>query len=193
MLAIDWIRYSKTVCLLENETDLWYIFLILNPHLLMKKSRIIWLTLVVILSGLIVYYFFPEQKLQEGQKADKIVINKADHELLLYNNEDLLATYKVSLGRVGLGKKTKLGDNLTPEGRFKGKKKPQTQYHKAIEVGEWGTCCDVLIHGLGNEYGPYKRFQRWYDWTEGCIALTNDEIDEIYKAVDNGLVIEINP
>ena len=92
-----------------------------------------------------------------------------------------------------LRKKTKLGDNLTPEGRFKGKKKPQTQYHKAIEVGEWGTCCDVLIHGLGNEYGPYKRFQRWYDWTEGCIALTNDEIDEIYKAVDNGVVIEINP
>ena len=71
----------------------------------MKKSRIIWLTLVVILSGLIVYYFFPEQKLKEGQKADKIVINKADHELLLYNNEDLLATYKVSLGRVGLEKK----------------------------------------------------------------------------------------
>jgi hypothetical protein len=68
----------------------------------MKKSRIIWLTLVVILSGLVAYYFFPEQKLQEGQKADKIVINKADHELLLYNNEDLLASYKVSLGRIGL-------------------------------------------------------------------------------------------
>ena len=70
----------------------------------MKKSRIIWLTLVVILSGLIVYYFFPEQKLQQGQKADKIVINKANHELLLYNNEGLLASYKVSLGRIGLEK-----------------------------------------------------------------------------------------
>jgi murein L,D-transpeptidase YafK len=51
----------------------------------------------------------------------------------------------------------------------------------------------VLIHGLGNEYGRYKRFQRWYDWTKGSIALTNDEIDEIYKAVNNGVVIEINP
>lgn len=143
--------------------------------------------------GLIGYYFFPESKLAIGQKADKIVINKANHELLLFKNEELLASYSVSLGKKGLEKKTREGDNLTPEGRFKGTKRKQTQYHKAIAVGEWGACCDVLIHGLGNEYGPYKRFQRWYDWTDGCIALTNDEIDEIYSVVNNGVIIEINP
>ena len=64
---------------------------------------------------------------------------------------------------------------------------------KAIGVGEWDECCDVLVHGLGNEYGPFKRFHRWRDWTKGCIALTNDEIDEIYKAVNDGVIIEINP
>jgi murein L,D-transpeptidase YafK len=155
----------------------------------MKKSKIIGLTTLLILLGLSIYYFYPEEKLTEGQKADKIIINKADHELLLLYKEELIASYKVSLGRKGLGKKIKEGDNLTPEGRFKGNKKAKTQYHKAIGVGEWGECCAVLIHGLGDEYGLFKRFHRWRDWTKGCIALTNDEIDEIYKAVSNDVII----
>ena len=159
----------------------------------MKKSKIIWLKILIIFLGLTVYYFYQEEKLTKDQKADKIVINKANHELLLYYKEDLIATYKVSLGRNGLNKKTKQGDGLTPEGRFKGRKKTQTQYHKAITVGEWGDCCDVLIHGLGNEYGRFKKLHRWRDWTKGCIALTNDEIDEIYKAINDGVLIEINP
>ena len=68
----------------------------------------------------------------------------------------------------------------------------QTQYHKAIAIGEWGDCCDVLIHGLGKEYGPFKKFQRWRDWTKGCIALTNNEIEEIHNAINDGVIIEIN-
>ena len=170
----------------------------------MRKSRIFWLSILIVFLGLIVYYFYPESKLKDDQKADKIIINKSNHELLLYYKEELIATYKVSLGRNGLNKKTKLGDWLTPEGRFKGKKMTQTKYHKAIAVGEWGDRCGVLIHGLGNGYSPeifnvkiimgrFKRFHRWYDWTKGCIALTNDEIDEIYRAVNNNVIIEINP
>jgi murein L,D-transpeptidase YafK len=52
---------------------------------------------------------------------------------------------------------------------------------------------DVLIHGLGNKFGRFRRFHRWLDLTKGCIALTNDEIEEIYKAVNDGVIIEINP
>jgi murein L,D-transpeptidase YafK len=159
----------------------------------MKKSKIIGLTTLIVVLGLITYYFYPEKKLTDGQKADKIIINKSNHELLLFYKEELIASYKVSLGRKGLAKKTKEGDNLTPEGRFKGKKKTQTQYYKAIGVGEWGECCAVLVHGLGEEYGKFKRFHRWRDWTKGCIALTNNEIDEIYNAVNDGVIIEINP
>ena len=168
----------------------------------MKKIKIIGLTTLIVIFGLTVYYFYPEEKLTEGQKADKIIINKANHELLLFYKEELIANYKVSLGRNGLDKKTKKGDNLTPEGRFPGKKTTITSYHKAIAVGEWGNCCGVLIHGLGHKPSPeifhinmarFKRFHRWYDWTLGCIALTNDEIDEIYKAVNDGVIIEINP
>ena len=77
------------------------------------------------LSGLMVYYFYPEEKLIEGQKADRIVVNKAHHELLLFSKKEIIASYAVSLGRNGLGKKTKSGDWLTPEGVFKGKKGKQ--------------------------------------------------------------------
>ena len=159
----------------------------------MKTGKILLPIIFFTFFVFIVYYFYPESKIKADQKADKIIINKANHELLLYYKEALISTYKVSLGRNGLNKKTKQGDWLTPEGHFKGTKKTKTQYHKAIAVGEWGDCCGVLIHGLGNEYGYFKRFHRWYDWTKGCIALTNDEIDEIYKSVNNNVIIEINP
>lgn len=155
------------------------------------NKKVIWSLVLLAIFGLIGYYFSPESKLANGQKADKIVINKANHELLLFNNEDLLASYSVSLGKKGLGKKTREGDNLTPEGRFKGKKRPQSKFHKAISIGEWGDCCGVLIHG--QQYGWIGKFHRWVDLSEGCVALTNDEIDEIFSAVNNGVMIEINP
>ena len=157
----------------------------------MKKSKIIWTSLSFSFIVLMGYYFYPEQKLAGRQKADKIVINKSNHELLLYNNSELIASYKISLSSKGLGKKTMKGDSLTPEGIFSGKKRSKTKFHKAIAVGEWGDCCDVLIHG--QEFGWVRKFQRWYDWTKGCIALTNDEIDEIYESVSDGVKIEINP
>ncbi len=84
--------------------------------------------------------------------------------------------------------KKKCGDHLTPEGQFQIKKRTWSAYHKAIDVG-YG--CDVLIHG--QKYGWVGKFHRWKDWTLGCIALTNLEIDEIYDAVDNGCTIEIMP
>ena len=141
--------------------------------------------------GIVVYYFYPEQKLKEGQKVNRIIINKEKHELLLYFNERLIASYAVSISKKGLAKKRVKGDNLTPEGVFLAKKRPATKFHKAIGVGEWEDCCLVRIHG--QEYSWVGKFHRWFDWTEGCIALTNDEIDEIYNAMVNGTQIEINP
>ena len=100
---------------------------------------------------------------------------------------ELLASYHVSLSKKGLAKRQKCGDNLTPEGRFH-IKKTASAFHKAIDVG-YG--CDVLIHG--QKYGWVGKFHRWKDWTLGCIALTNPEIDEVYDGVENGCPIEINP
>jgi len=157
----------------------------------MKKRKIIALSISFLFVGLIVYYFYPEKQLKDGQKADKIVVNKADHKLLLYYKQELIASYSVSLSKKGLGKRTAAGDNLTPEGSFKGIKGLATKFHKAIGIGKWEDCCRVRIHG--QKFSWVGKFHRWVDWTEGCIALTNDEIDEIYKAVNDGVIIEINP
>ena len=159
----------------------------------MKKRNTILLASLFIILGMIVYYFYPEQQLKDGQKSDKIVVNKADHQLLLYYKDEVIASYSVSLSKKGLAKKTMKGDNLTPEGSFKAKKGLATKFHKAIGVGEWEDCCLVRIHGLGQEFGWVGKFHRWIDLTKGCIALTNDEIDEIYKAIDDGVIIVINP
>ena len=115
----------------------------------MRKSRIFWLSILIVFLGLIVYYFYPESKLDENQKADKIIINKSNHELLLYYKEELIATYKVSLGRNGLNKKTKPGDWLTPEGCFKGKKKEPNYISKSN--------CSWRMGGLLRCANPWSR------------------------------------
>lgn len=150
-------------------------------------NRIFFFIGLALIIALCSYYFFPESQLKAGQKADKIIVNKSDHVLQLYHRGKLIATYSVSISRKGLDPKTKCGDNLTPEGQFRVSKRNKSNYHKAIDVG-YG--CDVLIHGL--KYEGLGKFQRWMDWTKGCIALTNNEIDEVYSAIDNGCPIEIN-
>jgi len=116
--------------------------------------------------------------------------------LLLFNKGEQIASYKISISKKGLAKKRKLGDNLTPEGIFKGVKRANTKsfkykYPKSIEVGSWGQCCGVLIHGLSEKTSWLGKFHRWRDCTEGCIRVTNDEFNEIYNAIDNGDTIQI--
>ena len=149
-------------------------------------KRIIKLLAFGSLITLIFYYFLPEQQLTLGQKADKIIVYKADHVLKLFYQDKIIASYSVSISKNGLAPKTKCGDNLTPEGQFRITKRTWSEFHKAIDVG-YG--CEVLIHG--QKYGWVGKFHRWKDWTLGCIALTNPEIDEIYNAVDNGCQIVI--
>ena len=132
------------------------------------------------------YYLYPEQQLSSGQLSDQIVVYKSQHKLELYKHGKIIATYSVSISKKGLDAKEKCGDNLTPEGKFRITKRTQSAYHKGIDIG-YG--CDVLIHG--QKYGWIGKFHRWKDWTLGCIAVTNDEMDEIYAAVENGCLIEI--
>lgn len=151
----------------------------------MRKLKILVFGTIISLLG---YYFYPESQLTKGQQADKIMVYKSEHVLRLYHQGKIIASYSVSISKKGLDAKKKCGDNLTPEGQFHIKKRTWTAYHKALDVG-YG--CDVLIHG--QKYGWVGKFHRWKDWTLGCIALTNPEIDEIYDAVDNGCPIEIYP
>ena len=173
----------------------------------MTKSKIIRLTITLIFLGLTVYYFYPEDKLLINTKIDKLVVFKSKRQLLAYSNGQLVKTYKISLGRHPIGDKEFEGDKKTPEGLyFINAKNPNSGYHKNLGISypdkddienakRLGkpTGGDVKIHGLRNKTIFISKFHRWYDWTLGCIAVTDEEIDELYNAVKIGTQIEIKP
>lgn len=171
-----------------------------------KLKPTIFTTFLIFLS-ISIYYFYPEKKLPTNIQIDKLVVNKSKRELLAYSNGQLIKTHRISLGRNPIGHKEYEGDKKTPEGIYYiNDKNPNSGYHKNLGISypnkkdienakRLGKSPggDVKIHGLRNGSGFISRFQRWGDWTMGCIALTNSEMDELYEAVAIGTPIEIKP
>ncbi len=166
-----------------------------------KFSLIISVTIILILGA---FYYYPEKKLPKGVKIDKILVIKSKHSLYVYSKNKLLKVYKVSLGRVK-GKKRFEGDNKTPEGIYHiisknphssfnlnlGISYPNNEdmrYAKAHGKKAGG---EIKIHGLKNGLGFIGKFHRLFDWTRGCIAVTNKEIEELYSSVLIGTPIII--
>jgi murein L,D-transpeptidase YafK len=140
-------------------------------------------------------------------KVDSILILKKDHVLELLSGGTVIRTYKVALGRGGLAPKVREGDGRTPEGRYIiDAKYAASHYHKALHVS-YPNAEDrkraaklglppggaIMIHGLPNGQGWVGAAHRLYDWTLGCIAVTDEEIDEIFKLVPVGTPVEIRP
>ena len=173
----------------------------------MGKRKFIGLTVCLALVGLTTYYFYPEDKLPVNAQVDNIVVYKSKRQMLIYSNGQLLRTYKISLGRQPIGAKEFEGDKKTPEGvYFIDDKNPNSGYHKNLGVSYPDKAdkenakrlgkppgSDIKIHGIRNRMGFIGKFHRWFDWTLGCIAVTNAEIDELFKTVKIGTRIEINP
>ena len=173
----------------------------------MRTKIIIRWILFLSITTLVAYYYYPEQKLPSNIKIDSLVVYKSKRELKVYSNGLLIKAYKISLGKNAIGDKEFEGDKKTPEGvYFINAKNPNSGYYKNlgisypnnqdIEVSKKlgkPTGGDIKIHGLRNGIGFIGKFQRWYDWTAGCIALTDQEIDELYNTVEIGTKIEIKP
>lgn len=140
-------------------------------------------------------------------QADRVVIEKGAHTLTLYAGERLLARFWVSLGREPVGRKECRGDNRTPEGRYYvvGRKE-DSDFHRALRISypsdsdverarEKG--CDpggdIMIHGLRGDWGQQGSMHLLKDWTKGCIAVTNEEIERIWQMVADGVTVEIHP
>jgi murein L,D-transpeptidase YafK len=151
-----------------------------------------------------VYYFFPEKKLPQGVVIDKIIIKKSQHKMFVFSKGKLLKHYMVSLGRVK-GRKRFEGDKKTPEGIYYiTDKNPGSSFHLNLGVSypnkndieyakKQGKKAGGLIkiHGLKNGLGFIGKFHRLVDWTAGCIALTNREIEELYRATPVGTKLMI--
>lgn len=170
----------------------------------MKWTRRILLTVIII--GLI-YYFLPETGLPTDIKIDKLIVTKGQRTMEAYSNGQLVKTYKISLGRNPLGDKQHQGDKRTPEGEYTiSEKNPNSGFHKNLGVSYPNTTDkkeaqqlgldpggEIKVHGLRNGFGFIGKFHRLFNWTAGCVAVTDDEIDELYRAVDLGTPIIIKP
>jgi murein L,D-transpeptidase YafK len=147
------------------------------------------------------------QQQSAPQKADSILILKKDHVMQLLAGGKVIRTYKVALGQGGLLPKEREGDARTPEGHYMiDAKNAASHYHKAMHVS-YPNAEDrrraaklgvppggaIMIHGLPNGKGYIGAAHRLYDWTLGCIAVTDEEIDEIFKLVAVGTAVEIRP
>ena len=139
--------------------------------------------------------------------ADSIVVEKAKRTLTLYLDGQPVRRYAVALGTQPVGDKVKIGDGRTPEGVFHiDFKNPQSKYHMALHISypdathlqranALGVAPggDIMIHGLPPKYASIGAGHVKYNWTEGCIAVTDSEIEEIFRAVPDGAPIQIKP
>lgn len=136
----------------------------------------------------------------------RMVVEKEQRQLSVYGKSGLIKTYKVALGFSPEGHKEKQGDGKTPEGCYTiCAKNPNSQFHKSLRVsypsvkdkktaqekGIQDPGGDIMVHGLGKGFSHLGKLHCLQDWTLGCIALTNEEIEEIYDAVSVKTVIEI--
>ncbi len=139
-------------------------------------------------------------------KVDHIVILKSKRELQLWNKDALVKKYRVALGGVPVGRKEQQGDHRTPEGNYViSGRNVSSKYHRSLRISypdaddraratKRGVSPggDIMIH-LPNGYGWIGRGHLSKDWTDGCIAVTDQEIEEIWKLVPDGAAVEIKP
>jgi murein L,D-transpeptidase YafK len=147
----------------------------------------------------------PRTRLPDQLMADSIVVKKSTHRMNLLKDGQVLRTYRVSLGRGGPEPKSREGDARTPEGMyFIDRRNPRSCCHLALHISYPNTAdvaaarargvspgSDVEIHGIRNGLGWLGRWHRATDWTSGCIAVTNSEMDEIWRVVPDGTSIVI--
>lgn len=137
-----------------------------------------------------------------GPEVTKVVVNKADRRMHLLHHDQLLKSYDVDLGFAPEGHKEFEGDGKTPEGEYViDRRNPNSQFYLSIGISYPNPADvtrarmaglspggDIFIHGASKRGLAAKR-----DWTWGCIAVTNREMEDIYAMVRNGTPILVTP
>ena len=143
---------------------------------------------------------------QPDRQADLITVDKQQRRMLLWRQGELLAEYRIALGGAGdEGHKQREGDQRTPEGRYLiDWRNPKSMAHLSLHIsypnsqdearasaGGYAPGGNIMIHGLPNGWGCLGPLHHLWDWTDGCIAVSNDEMRQIWALVPNGTPIEI--
>jgi len=143
----------------------------------------------------------------EVRKADAVLVVKSEKRLYLLDEGETFASYHVTFGEDPKGHKQRRGDGRTPEGRYVlDYKNAQSSYYRSIHISypdeqdrrvarQLGADPggDIMIHGQPNGWGWAGFALQTISWTDGCIALTDSDMDHVWQAVDPGTPIEIRP
>ncbi len=137
-----------------------------------------------------------------GPEVTQVVVHKGARRMHLYHHNQRLRSFRIQLGGNPNGHKQREGDRRTPEGDYIiDRRNPNSAFHLSLgidypneadkaraEANGWKPGGDIFIHGQG------PRFQRARgDWTDGCIAVTDRQMEDIYAMVRDGTPIRINP
>ena len=170
----------------------------------MKLGSMI-IVVMLVITACFVYANWEYDPLPGNTKMDRILVEKSKRKMHLISNGQIVRTYTIALGFAPEGHKQREGDGRTPEGLYMiDSKNPHSGYHlnlgisypneddrrnaAAAGVPPGG---EIKIHGLRNGTWFIGRLHHLMDWTRGCIALTNDEMDELYATGSIGTPIEI--
>jgi len=149
---------------------------------------------------------FVDYAIQNGS-ADRILIEKSARRLTLISQGEVIKTYKIALGGNPIGPKERQGDNKTPEGIYViDARNRDSRFHLSLHISypnerdknrakELGVSPggDIMIHGIKNGLSWTGDDHAAVDWTKGCIAVTNEEIEEIARLAPIGTIVEIRP
>jgi murein L,D-transpeptidase YafK len=162
---------------------------------------------IAMLSGALIYAHWPHTRLPEGLTADRVTIYKSQRRMVLVQEDRILSEYIVALSR-NEGPKERTGDGKTPEGRYRvdARYDHDSRYHrslhlsypndqdlaraKALGVDPGG---GISIHGIREEFRFVGRLHRLFNWTRGCIAICNQEIEDVWRAVPDHTPVHILP
>lgn len=141
------------------------------------------------------------------EKADMVVVVKSESRLYLKRGGQIISQYHVVFGPEPEGHKLQEGDGKTPEGKYVlDYKNANSDFYKSIHISYPNRADrkravrsgvdpggEIMIHGQKNGAGWLASISKYFNWTQGCIAVSNKAMDEIWQAVDAGTPIEIKP
>jgi murein L,D-transpeptidase YafK len=149
----------------------------------------------------------PMDTLSSLPAVDRVVVRKAERRLLLMQGGNVVRSYRVQLGLNPVGQKERSGDFRTPEGTYRlERRNPRSDYFLSIKVSypnqadlrrarvrHWDTGGSIMIHGLPNYLRHEPEYYENTDWTDGCIAVSNADMVEIWMLTPDNVPIDILP
>jgi murein L,D-transpeptidase YafK len=173
----------------------------------MRRLLIGLAVLALLLGVLLAWANAAPAPLPPGAHVDRLVVIKGEHRLLLQQQGQTLASFEVALGRGGKGPKRREGDGRTPEGLYTiDFHNGSSAFYRALHISYPGRADlararaagapaggAVMVHGLPPRLAWVGRLQRAVDWTNGCVALSDPEMQQVYALVRDGTPIEIRP